>query len=340
LAESGKERRVHPRKDVSLRVRVKADNVDDFVDQFAHNISKGGLFLRSQKPYPVNTELQFEIQLKDGSSVLRGKGKVTWSQPPAGPGEKQRTCGMGVKFMGLDAESRALVMRILEHKEELNSPPTPAPSREPAASPTEESGEGPTVEVEITPPEQVPVEPAPAKPEPAPVAQRSTPALPFWRRVPLRVWLLMGGAALGAVLVLLFMSLPADDATAFTPLEKEPVAEKTNPPAPLEPPVEPAVEEPEIEVAPEIEPLPIPKKRRIKKRRVKRRFGYLSLNTNPWVEVYLGSRKLGVTPLVRVRLRAGLHRLKLVNWEKEINSTFMVNIRPGKTTKQVKRFSH
>jgi hypothetical protein len=336
LAEGGKERRVYPRKDVSLRVRVKADNVDDFVDQFA------------QKPYPVNTELQFEIQLKDGSSVLRGKGKVTWSQPPAGPGEKQRTCGMGVKFIGLDAESRALVMRILEHKEELNSPPTPAPAREPAQkqepapSPAEDSGEGPTVEVELTPPEQVPVEPAPAKPEPAPVAQRSTPALPFWRRVPLRVWLLMGGAALGAVLVLLFMSLPADDATAFTPLEKEPVAEKTNPPAPPAPTQEPeqAQEpvEPENEVAPEIEPLPIPKKRRVKKRRVKRRFGYLSLNTNPWVEVYLGSRKLGVTPLVRVRLRAGLHRLKLVNWEKGINSPFMVNIRPGRTTKQVKRF--
>jgi len=42
---------------------------------------------------------------------------------------------------------------------------------------------------------------------------------------------------------------------------------------------------------------------------------------------------------VRVRLRAGLHRLKLVNWEKGINSPFMVNIRPGKTNKQVKRFS-
>jgi uncharacterized protein (TIGR02266 family) len=332
LAESGKERRVHARKDVSLRVRVKADNVDAFVEQFAHNISKGGLFLRSQKPYPVDTELQFEIQLKDGSSVLRGKGKVTWSQPPAGPGEKQRTCGMGVKFIGLDAASKALVMRILEHKEELNSPPAP--------SPAEDSGEGPTVEVELTPPEQVPVEPAPAKPEPAPVAQRSTPALPFWRRVPLRVWLLLGGATLGALVVLLFLSLPSKDATAVTQPEKEPVTEKIDPPAPPEPqPAEPPEKEPPAEEPAEtveeaeIAPLPVPKKRP-----AKRRFGYLSLNTNPWVEVYLGSRKLGVTPLVRVKLRAGKHRLKLVNWEKGINSPLVVRIRPGKTTKQVKRF--
>jgi uncharacterized protein (TIGR02266 family) len=338
LTESGKERRVHPRKDVSLRVRVKAENLDDFVDQFAHNISRGGLFLRSQKPYPVDTVLQFEIQLKDGSRVLRGKGKVTWSQPPPGPGEKPRNCGMGVKFMGLDAASKELVERILEHKEELNSPPSPAPARAPA----EATGEGPTVEVEITPPEQVPVEPAPEKPEPVPVEQRATPAVPLWRRVPLRVWLLLGGAALGAVVVLLFLPLSTEDAAAFTPPEKKPVLEKVVPPEPAEPPTaKPPTENPPVEETAkeavkkaEIAPRPVRKKRS-----ARRRYGYLSLNTNPWVEVYLGSRKLGVTPLVRVRLRAGLHRLKLVNWEKGINSPFMVNIRPGKTTKQVKRFS-
>jgi len=336
LAESGKERRIHPRKDVSLRVRVKAENVDEFVDQFAHNISKGGLFLRSQKPYPVDTILQFEIQLKDGSKVLRGKGKVTWSQPPPGPGEKPRSCGMGVKFVGLDAASRALVMRILEHKEEAQTPP------EPASSLDGDGGEGPTVEVEMPPPEQIPAEPAPARPQPAPVEQRFTPALPFWQRVPLRVWLVLGGAALGAVVVLLFLSEPTKDAAAFTPPKVEPVVEpvveKVQPPEPAEPPPAqpPPAEEIAEEIAKEAEvvPLPVPKKRS-----TKRRYGYLSLNTNPWVEVYLGSRKLGVTPLVRVRLRAGLRRLKLVNWEKDINSTFMVNIRPGKTNKQVKRFS-
>lgn len=336
MAESGKERRVHPRKDVSLRVRVRAENVDEFVDQFAHNISKGGLFLRSQKPYPVDTELQFEILLKDGSKVLRGKGKVTWSQPSPGPGEKPRNCGMGVKFIGLDAASKELVERILEYKEELNSPVAPAPA--PAPSPAETTGEGPTVEVEITPPEQVPVEPAPARPRPAPVEQRSTSALPLWRRVPLRVWLLLGGAALGAVLVLLFVSLPAEDATAFTLPEKEPVAEEVQPPKPAEPPAaDPRAEEVAEEILKnaEVVPLPVPRKRS-----ARRRYGYLSLNTNPWVEVYLGSRKLGVTPLVRVKLRTGLHRLKLVNWEKEINSTFVVHIRPGRTNKQVKRFSY
>jgi uncharacterized protein (TIGR02266 family) len=306
VAENGKERRVHPSKDVSLRVRVKSENVDDFVEKFAHNISKGGLFLRSQNPYPVDTVLQFEIQLKDGSSVLRGRGKVTWSQPPPGSGDKRRSSGMGVKFVGLDAASRALVQRILEHKEE--------------------QAELPTVEEE----------PAPARPAPVPVEQRSTPSVPFWRRLPLRIWLLLGGAALGALVVMVFLSLPKEEVPEVATPPKELAPQEIEPPEtpkpePAEPPPQESASE---EEDPEIAPQPIPKKNP-----VKNRFGYLSLNTNPWVEVYLGPRKLGVTPLVRVKLRAGKHRLKLVNWEDGINSPLVVEIRPSKTTKLVKRFS-
>jgi serine/threonine-protein kinase len=39
--------------------------------------------------------------------------------------------------------------------------------------------------------------------------------------------------------------------------------------------------------------------------------GYLTLDTEPWASVYLGSRRLGTTPFVRVALPAGRHRLTL-----------------------------
>jgi uncharacterized protein (TIGR02266 family) len=352
LAEAGKERRVYPRKDVSLRVRVKAENLDDFVEQYAHNISKGGLFLRSQNPYPVDTMLQFEIQLKDGSSVLRGRGKVTWSQSPPGPGEKKRNCGMGVKFVGLDADSKALVLRILDHKEERNAPLAARDEPEPSPAPSlaENSAEIPTVvdEPALAGPETT--APEPARPEPVPVSQRSTPPAPFWRRVPLHIWLLLGGATLGALVVtlFLFLSLPKNSDPVEEPPELNaaaasavaaPVEKTPEVAAPPEIPEAETVDPPPEESGDateeaEIVPRPIPKKRPSN-----RRYGYLSLNTDPWVEVYLGPRKLGVTPLVRVKLRAGKHRLKLVNWEDGINSPLVIRINPGKTTKLVKRFS-
>ena len=60
--------------------------------------------------------------------------------------------------------------------------------------------------------------------------------------------------------------------------------------------------------------------------------GFLSLVTSPWTTVYLGSRSLGDTPLVRVELPAGRHTLRLVNPEQDITESYVVEIRPGETT--------
>ena len=67
--------------------------------------------------------------------------------------------------------------------------------------------------------------------------------------------------------------------------------------------------------------------------------GFLRLNTEPWSEVYLKGKKLGVTPLVDVKLPAGTHALSLVNPKKGINTTLSVTIKPGKTTSLVKELS-
>ncbi len=61
--------------------------------------------------------------------------------------------------------------------------------------------------------------------------------------------------------------------------------------------------------------------------------GFLSLDTSPWSEIYLGRRKLGLTPLIGYRLPAGEHLLKAVNEKKGLNKEFKVKIRPGKTTR-------
>lgn len=66
--------------------------------------------------------------------------------------------------------------------------------------------------------------------------------------------------------------------------------------------------------------------------------GYLKLNTEPWTNVSLGKRSLGVTPVLRARLPAGKHRLQLVNRELGIDQSLEIVIRPGKTTNVFKRY--
>ena len=60
--------------------------------------------------------------------------------------------------------------------------------------------------------------------------------------------------------------------------------------------------------------------------------GFLTFATQPWTHVSDGDRKLGDTPMVRIRLAPGTHNLRLVNEAEGIDTTRTVEIRAGETT--------
>jgi serine/threonine-protein kinase len=59
--------------------------------------------------------------------------------------------------------------------------------------------------------------------------------------------------------------------------------------------------------------------------------GFVTLDTYPWTKVSEGSRVLGVTPLIRVALPAGVHTLTLENVDQGIKQTYPVTIKAGET---------
>jgi serine/threonine-protein kinase len=61
-------------------------------------------------------------------------------------------------------------------------------------------------------------------------------------------------------------------------------------------------------------------------------FGYLTLDTMPWSHVSINGRNLGTTPIIRVRVPVGSHKLTLRNPEQNIATTYGVSIKAGKTT--------
>jgi serine/threonine protein kinase len=66
--------------------------------------------------------------------------------------------------------------------------------------------------------------------------------------------------------------------------------------------------------------------------------GYLSIDTQPWSIVYLGDRKLGETPLIRVSVPPGKLKLTLRNDEAGMKRVIEVEVQPGKTTATHLRF--
>jgi hypothetical protein len=61
--------------------------------------------------------------------------------------------------------------------------------------------------------------------------------------------------------------------------------------------------------------------------------GFLRLDTVPWSEIYLGDRKLGITPLVKHQLPEGTYQLTAVNLGRRLKKSFKVTIKSGQITK-------
>ncbi len=80
-----------------------------------------------------------------------------------------------------------------------------------------------------------------------------------------------------------------------------------------------------LDFAPPAEPATEPPKPKVK-------MGSLRLDTVPWSEVFYKKRKLGITPLLGVKLPAGTHKLRAVNSGRGLEKIIKVNIKAGQTT--------
>src|SRR5690349_10215819 len=109
MADTRKDRRAP----VSLKVRFKSATVDEFIEHYCKDVSRGGIFIKSSQPMAIGTLLKFQFQLKDESSLIKGVGRVVWTRSPEDAVADQ-PAGMGIKFIKMDNESRAIVDRIIE----------------------------------------------------------------------------------------------------------------------------------------------------------------------------------------------------------------------------------
>ena len=105
-----------------VRIRLRYPDLDSFIEKFAPNVTRGGVFLASRNIQPVGELIDFEIQLVNGEVALGGRGKVTWVKE-FNPAEPTRPFGMGVQFVEVAGPSRAVLARILRAKTAGQPPP-------------------------------------------------------------------------------------------------------------------------------------------------------------------------------------------------------------------------
>jgi uncharacterized protein (TIGR02266 family) len=118
-------RRATDRKAVGLLVKLKHSDVGSFAEEFATNLSPGGMFIRSRTPQPVGTLVKFEVQIAGGVRVLRGTAVVRWVRDTA---NSEGPPGMGLQFQDLDPDTQLLINRMLQLSKAAAGAPAPASS--------------------------------------------------------------------------------------------------------------------------------------------------------------------------------------------------------------------
>src|SRR5690349_19491033 len=77
VVPSGADRRRFPRHAITLRVDYKRMNT--FFADYAKNISKGGTFIRTNKPLDAGTEFVFVLSIPGQPDQLQLLGQVMWT---------------------------------------------------------------------------------------------------------------------------------------------------------------------------------------------------------------------------------------------------------------------
>jgi molecular chaperone DnaK len=153
-----------------VKLRLAYGSMDEFVERFGLNLSRGGVFVRTLDARPPGTPVVLDLSLASGDQAIRGRGVVRWSTAPSAPGEPRREPGMGIKFTELTPESRALVDLVVASRGPEAASEEPPVALAPPVHAAEDDG---AVDFDLSDLEDPAAAPAAA---PAPPARPPAPA--------------------------------------------------------------------------------------------------------------------------------------------------------------------
>ena len=117
MMAEGKDRRGgDTRSPIELKVEYKRLNT--FFYDYTKNISKGGTFIKTEKPLDVGTIFLFKLMLPSQSAPLALRGEVRWVVKDGAPLPPQvpagHEAGMGIKFVYDTPDQREQLEQIVE----------------------------------------------------------------------------------------------------------------------------------------------------------------------------------------------------------------------------------
>jgi type IV pilus assembly protein PilZ len=102
-------------RDARYQVDIPVDyeTRDLFLGSRVTNISRGGLFIRTDNPLPVQTEVSLSLHLPQDEGVIQARGRVVWNYDVP-RNSFHVVSGMGIKFIDLSSDQRSRIESSLK----------------------------------------------------------------------------------------------------------------------------------------------------------------------------------------------------------------------------------
>lgn len=120
MASNWDDRRTEPRLDVTVKVDYSAKEM--FNSNYVTNLSKGGVFIKTDEPLPIHSEIHLTFRLPESNVTIKATGKVVWTfDIKRGTGHV--VPGMGIRFIDLSPDDRRTIEQYVQNLTSQNQKP-------------------------------------------------------------------------------------------------------------------------------------------------------------------------------------------------------------------------
>ena len=113
MKSKNEDKRVRGRIPIRDKVQIICDNYEKFITEYADNISIGGMFIKTDKPFPIGTQFGLELTIGNEDKRISAVGEVVWTKEFGATVDK-RPSGMGIRFIELRGKSKLFIKELIE----------------------------------------------------------------------------------------------------------------------------------------------------------------------------------------------------------------------------------
>ena len=104
------DKRTSPRASTNIEIMFK--ETGSFIRSYMLNVSNGGLFIKTDNPLPLESEVKLKVILPDDTEIMEIQGQVVWVNPPTA--RNSFPVGMGIQFMDLMPEHKMKIEEFVQ----------------------------------------------------------------------------------------------------------------------------------------------------------------------------------------------------------------------------------